>query len=103
MRLVSSSTTVQVRWKDAIVATAALSIVRAGLPPPETITGKLEPRGPGAGGGQRVPRRSSAAEHGPADVVPQPLVVEDELADRLGELIALPPALESPRALAFST
>src|SRR6266403_6223843 len=44
----------------------------------------------------------SAVEHRPADVVPQPLVVEDELANRLRELVALPPALESPCALALS-
>jgi hypothetical protein len=43
-----------------------------------------------------------AVEHRPADVVPQPLVVEYELADRLSELEALPPALESPCALALS-
>ena len=44
----------------------------------------------------------SAVEHRPADVVPQPLVVEYERANRLRELVALPPALESPRALARS-
>src|SRR5437870_8518932 len=38
----------------------------------------------------------SAVEHRPADVVPQPLVVEYELANRLRELVALPVALESP-------
>src|SRR2546430_10252857 len=43
-----------------------------------------------------------AVEHRPADVVPQLLVVEYELADRLRELVALPPALESPCALARS-
>src|SRR5438132_8004929 len=43
-----------------------------------------------------------AVEYRPADVVPQPLIVEDELADRLRELVALPPALESPCALALS-
>jgi len=43
-----------------------------------------------------------AVEDRPADVVPQPLVVEYELADRLRELVALPPALESPCALALS-
>src|SRR5712691_182276 len=47
-------------------------------------------------------RALSAVEHRPADVVPQPLVVEYELANRLRELVALPPALESPRALALS-
>ena len=44
----------------------------------------------------------SAVEHRPADGVPQPLVVEDERADRLRELVALPPALASPCALALS-
>src|ERR1700704_4438214 len=44
----------------------------------------------------------SAVEHRPADVVPQPLVVEYELANRLRELVALPPALEPPCALALS-
>src|SRR5437867_5832172 len=44
----------------------------------------------------------SAVEHRPADVVAQPLVVEYELANRLRELVALPPALESPCALALS-
>src|SRR4029077_10843339 len=38
----------------------------------------------------------SAVEHRPADVVPQPLVVEYELANRLRELVALPSALEAP-------
>src|SRR5579859_6228928 len=46
--------------------------------------------------------QSQFAEHRPAEVVPQPLVVEYELANRLWELVALPPALESPCALAFS-
>jgi hypothetical protein len=36
---------------------------------------------------------SSAVEDRPADVVPQPLVVEHEIADRLRELRALPRAL----------
>src|SRR2546421_7594382 len=44
----------------------------------------------------------SAVEHRPADVVAQPLVVEYELANRLRELVALPPALEPPCALALS-
>src|SRR2546430_6281650 len=44
----------------------------------------------------------SAVEHRPANVVPQPLVVEYELANRLRELVALPPALESSCALALS-
>jgi hypothetical protein len=52
--------------------------------------------------GAGVPTRSlSAAEHRPADVVPYPLVLEDELANRLRELIALPRALEFPCAFAL--
>src|SRR5439155_23386204 len=43
-----------------------------------------------------------AVEHRPADVVTQLLVVEYELADRLRELVALPPALESSCPLALS-
>src|SRR6185503_10121396 len=44
----------------------------------------------------------SAVEDRPADVVAQPLVVEDELPNRLRELGALPPALESPCAVALA-
>jgi hypothetical protein len=45
----------------------------------------------------------SAGKHRPAEVVPQPLVVKYELANRLRELVTLPPALESrcTDALAF--
>src|SRR5216110_2638944 len=52
--------------------------------------------------GQCPQRALLAQEHRPADVVPQPLVVEYELPDRLRELVALPPALEPPCALALS-
>src|SRR5258706_1907561 len=48
------------------------------------------------------PYALSAVEYRPADVVPQPLIVEHELANRLWELVALPPALESPCPLALS-
>jgi hypothetical protein len=41
-------------------------------------------------------------KHRPADVVPQPLVVKYELANRLRELVTLPLALESPCGLAFA-
>ena len=51
--------------------------------------------------GDRCDERS-AVEHRPADVVPQPLVVEHELADRVRELVTLPPALASSCALALS-
>src|SRR5258708_39755511 len=47
-------------------------------------------------------RDFSAVEHRPADVVPQPLVVEYELTNRRRELVALPPALEPPCALTLS-
>src|ERR1700681_4894822 len=56
----------------------------------------------GAPGREGGPDGLSAVEHRPADVVPQPLVVEYELADRLRELVALPPALESPCAFVLS-
>jgi hypothetical protein len=49
-----------------------------------------------------APDAISAVEHRPADVVPQPLVVEYELPNRRRELVALPPALEPPCALALS-
>src|SRR5438034_10346827 len=48
------------------------------------------------------PDAQSAVEYRPADVVPQPLVVEYELANRVRELVVLPPALESPCVLALS-
>src|SRR3989440_8780026 len=51
---------------------------------------------------RRRPDAFLAVEHRPADVVPQPLVVEYKLADRLRELVALPLALESPCPLAVS-
>src|SRR5919198_2618127 len=44
----------------------------------------------------------AAIKHRPADVVPQPLVVEDQLANRLRELVALPPTLNSACALGVS-
>src|SRR5438876_10636052 len=50
----------------------------------------------------RVWKAFSAVEHRPADVVAQPLVVEYELANRVRELVVLPPALESPCDLALS-
>ena len=43
--------------------------------------------------------RSSTVEHRPADVVSQPLVVEDEFADCIRELFALPTALEPSGAV----
>src|SRR5438552_317362 len=41
----------------------------------------------------------SAAEYRPADVVSEPLVVQNKLADRLRQPFALPPALEPASAL----
>ena len=41
-------------------------------------------------------------EHFPANAVPQPLIVQYQVANRFRELVALPPALESPRALALT-
>src|SRR5438132_3251838 len=64
--------------------------------------GRLARRQPGPVGQCRRPDALLAVEHRPADVVPQPLVVEYKLADRLRELTALPLALESPCALALS-
>src|SRR5215831_17643922 len=49
-----------------------------------------------------APDARSAVKHRPADIVPQPLVVKYELANRLGELVTLPPALESACALALA-
>src|SRR4051812_47646514 len=50
----------------------------------------------------RRPDARSAVKHRPADVVPQPLVVEYELANRLGQLVTLAPAFESPCAVALT-
>jgi len=44
----------------------------------------------------------SAVKHRPADVVPQPLIVKYELANRLRELSTLPSALKPPRGLALA-
>src|SRR5919202_1256719 len=54
------------------------------------------------GAGHWRPDALSAVEHRPADVVPQQLVLEYELANRRRELVTLPPALASPCALALS-
>jgi hypothetical protein len=40
--------------------------------------------------------RAQRAKNRPADVVAEPLVVEYELANRLGKLVTLPPARKSP-------
>ena len=44
----------------------------------------------------------SAVEHRPADVVSHPLIIQDQLADRVRELVALPAALEPPGALTLA-
>ena len=50
-----------------------------------------------------VPAKAlSAVEDRPAEVVPQPLVIEYQLANRLGELVAVRPALEKLCGLALS-
>src|SRR2546429_8798727 len=52
-------------------------------------------------GSQPTPARS-AVKHRPADVVPQPLVVEHKLADRVRELVTLPSALQSPCGISLA-
>src|SRR4051794_2890487 len=44
----------------------------------------------------------SAVEHRPADVVSQPLIVQNQLANRIGQLLALPLALEPASALGLA-
>src|SRR6478735_4821117 len=62
------------------------------------ITTHSSARARGSGGGSA----SSAVEYRPADVVAQPLVVEDEVVDRVRKLVTLPPALQSPRPVAVA-
>ena len=68
----------------------ALKVARCVIPPKPEL------------GEPRLDFPAASVEHRPADVVPQPLVVEYELANGLAELPTLPPALESPCALALS-
>src|SRR5262249_4799033 len=74
-------------------------------PPPGVSRYATRRRPASSPAGQRCwrPDTGSAVKHRPANVVPQPLVVKYELANRLRALAALPPALESPcgPALAF--
>ena len=49
------------------------------------------------------PSRPSAVEHRPADLVSQPLILQDEFANRIGELFALPTALEPAGALTLAS
>ncbi len=44
--------------------------------------------------------RASAVKHRPADGVSQPLILQDEFANRIRELFALPTALEPAGNLA---
>src|SRR6185437_397340 len=53
-------------------------------------------------GSADLPSGLSAVEHRPADVVSQSLIIQDQLADRLRELVALPAALEPPGALTLA-
>jgi hypothetical protein len=48
------------------------------------------------------PSRPSAVEHRPADLVSQPLILQDEFANRIGELFALPTALKPAGALTLA-
>ena len=45
---------------------------------------------------------ASAVEDEPADVIAQPLIVEDELADPIRKLVALPSALRAPGSVALT-
>src|SRR5919202_6568218 len=44
----------------------------------------------------------SAVEHRPADVVSQPLIIQDQFADRVRELFTLPSAFEPPGVLTLA-
>jgi hypothetical protein len=46
--------------------------------------------------------RPSAVEYRPADVVSQPLIVQDKIANRIRQLVTLPAALESAGTLALA-
>src|SRR4051794_39051761 len=69
--------------------------------PDEDRRVRIERRMGFAGYSPTRPDARSAAKHRPADVVAQPLVVKYELANRLRELVTLPPALDSPCAVAL--
>jgi hypothetical protein len=45
--------------------------------------------------------RQSTIKHQPANLVSQPLIIQDEFTDRLWELFTLPTALEPTGALCF--
>src|SRR6059036_1930913 len=44
----------------------------------------------------------SAVEHRPADVVSQPLIIQDQFADRVRELFSLPSTLEPPSVVTLA-
>ena len=46
--------------------------------------------------GPRCALIDSAVEDRPADIVPQPLVIEDNITNLVGELVALPEAFQAP-------
>ena len=46
---------------------------------------------------------TSAVEHRPADLVSQALILQDELANRIGELFALPLTFETAGALTLAS
>ena len=49
------------------------------------------------------PSCPSAVEHRPTNFVSQPLILQDEVANRIRELLALPPALEPAGALTLAS
>jgi hypothetical protein len=49
------------------------------------------------------PSHPSTVEHRPADLVPQPLIVQDEFANRIRKLFALPTTLEPACGLALAS
>src|SRR5829696_6174076 len=73
---------------------------RTAISPSATGEWPVAPGSHRSGHSDALRGRTSAVEHRPADVVAQPLVIKDELADHLRELMALPLALESPCGLA---
>src|SRR5438132_11942959 len=52
--------------------------------------------------GPQCEHRLSTLEHRPADLVSQPLILQDEVANRIRKLFALPTALEPAGSLAIA-
>src|SRR5438132_5993774 len=52
--------------------------------------------------GPQCEHRVSTVKHRPADLVSQPLILQDELANRIWQLFALPTALEPAGALTLA-